>query len=66
MSKERLQVIGAIALYWGIGIVTVIIAEGTGMVNQSNPIVHYLGMFLRAWLWPAFWFWKLREAIIGF
>ena len=56
----------AIATYWGIGLATVIVADRAGMVSQSSPITYFIGAFLRAWGWPAFWFWKAREALFGF
>ena len=66
MNRDRLIVAAAVAGYWAIGIATVIVADQAGMTNQSSPITYWIGAALRAWLWPAFWFWKLREAILGF
>lgn len=55
-----------VAAYWIVGIITVLWADRAGMVHQSSDAAYYVGAFLRAWLWPAFWFWKIREAVLGF
>lgn len=63
---EKLKSYVPIAAYWLIGIATVIVADRAGMVHQSNPVYYWLGAFLRAWLWPMFWFDRAREALLGF
>lgn len=56
----------AIVTYLAIGVATVIVADQTGMVSQSNVITYSIGAFLRALFWPSFWLWKAREALFGF
>jgi hypothetical protein len=66
MDRGRWINVGVFALYWGIGVATVVIADKAGMVHQSSRVAYWLGAALRAWFWPAFWLWKIRAAVLGF
>lgn len=57
-----MKAIWPVLAYWAIGIVVVVVADKTGLAgHQSNPVIFWIGAFLRAWLWP----WFLFSALTG-
>lgn len=66
MKRFDWSTVIVLAVYYGLGLATVFLADAMGLVHQSNPVIYFIGALLRAWLWPWYWFMMAREYLLGF